>query len=228
MRVLDVCTGMGLLGKAFADSGFQVVPGCEIDPVMRHLHGQLHPGTTHLQNDIHRLALRAGDWHGVIGGPPCQSLSKLRAMRQPKFALLTSEVQRLLDEARPDWWIFENVLPLELRDSASSPVNAMHFAQPHQSRARWFTHSRNIKPPVPAYYGTVDDLNAYPAVAGKLYGPKRGSWLQGMPALAHLQSKTCSDLQMGLANAVPYPVGLAWARQAMQYEVSKENHHERV
>ena len=65
------------------------------------------------------------------------------------------------------------------------------------------------------YSGSVDDLLAYPAVYGRLYGPRRGAVLQGYPAAADLPL-SCSERQEVLANAVPYPLALAWARQALR------------
>lgn len=86
----------------------------------------------------------------------------------------------------------------------------MNYYQPHQSRVRWFTHSLNIKKPAGLFPGTVDSLMAYPVVAGRIYGPKRGAKLQGYPAIADLPFP-CMTLQHGLADAVPYPLALAWA-----------------
>jgi hypothetical protein len=51
---------------------------------------------------------------------------------------------------------------------------------------------------------------AYSVVAGRIYGPKRGAKLQGYPAAADLPF-ACVQLQHGLADAVPYPLALAWA-----------------
>lgn len=43
-KVLSICTGMGLLDRAFMDAGFEVVPGCEIDR-LRELSNLVHPET---------------------------------------------------------------------------------------------------------------------------------------------------------------------------------------
>lgn len=60
----------------------------------------------------------------------------------------------------------------------------------------------------------MDDLVAYPVVMGRVYGPKRGAVLQGYPAASALKFP-CVQLQHGLADAVPYPLALAWARQCL-------------
>lgn len=213
MRVLSLCCGMGLLDRAFLDAGFEVVAGCEIDPDQRLLYKQLCRGEP-LCHDIADLPalVRGQTFDGVIGGPPCQALTKLRAMRTPKFADLSSAVSRVLDEACWRWWLFENVRPLAIEGAKSVMLDAMHFACPHQSRQRHFTFSPNLTPPPKKYQGTVDTLMAYPVVAGRIYGPKRGAVLQGYPKAADLAAP-CAVKQKGLANAVHYAVGSAWAQQ---------------
>lgn len=226
MKVLSICTGMGLLDRAFMDAGFEVVPGCEIDPQKRAMYRELCGGEplVHDLADLPAALLRMGGGYctphfdGLIGGPSCQSHSKLKAIRDPKFPDLTDLVNNLLCAVNPEWFVFENVVPIDIDIGIVShePIaiatrcNAMHYYQPHQSRSRWFTHSPNIKPPKPKYSGNVDDLMAYSIVAGRIYGPKRGARLQGYPAAADLPFP-CVQLQHGLADAVPYPLALAWA-----------------
>jgi C-5 cytosine-specific DNA methylase len=233
MRVLSICTGMGLLDRAFMDAGFDVVPGCEIDPQKRAMYEVLCAGSdymgpfqpTHLVHDLADLPAAlsgrnycAPHFDGIIGGPSCQSHSKLRAIRDPKFPDLTPLVQSLLTCVNPGWFMFENVVPIDIPGAVHTRCNAMHYYQPHQSRSRWFTHSPNIKPPQPVYRGNVDDLMAYSVVAGRIYGPKRGAKLQGYPAAADLPFP-CVQLQHGLADAVPYPLALAWAESIKRHNV---------
>lgn len=221
---------MGLLDRAFMDAGFDVVPGCEIDPQKRAMYEHLCGRgslAARLGRPVHvtpRLEdlpafVEGRRFAGVIGGPSCQAHSKLRAMRTPKFPDLTPLVRDLRAACQWDWFVFENVVPIDIPGAAHTRCNAMHFYQPHQSRARWFTHSPNISPPQPVYRGSVDDLMAYPVVAARIYGPKRGARLQGYPAVAGMPFP-CVQLQHGLADAVPYPLALAWARavQASMYQ----------
>lgn len=214
-RVLSVCCGMGLMDRAFLDAGFAVVPGCEIDPDQRSLYRQLCGGEP-LVEDLSDLpaAVRGESFDGVIGGPPCQSLTKLRAMRRPKFADLSAGAADVLAAVSPAWFVFENVAPLAVPGARSVRLDAMHFGRPHQSRPRWFTYSPNLSPPAPAYSGSVDDLMAYSVVAGRIYGPKRGAILQGYPAAYDLDAP-CVVKQKGLANAVHYGVARAWAAAIM-------------
>jgi hypothetical protein len=222
MRVLSICTGMGLMDRAFMDAGFDVVPGCEIDPEKRAMYRELCRAEP-LVYDLADLpsAVFGEYFDGVIGGPSCQSHTKLRAIRDPKFPDLTPLVDALLDCGICDWFLFENVVPIGLaRQCKAHRMNAMHFYQPHQSRSRWFTHSPNITPPEPIYKGSVDDLMAYSVVAGRIYGPKRGAKLQGYPAAAELPFP-CVQLQHGLADAVPYPLALAWAESIKRAGLSR-------
>jgi site-specific DNA-cytosine methylase len=201
------------MDRAFLDAGFDVTPGCEIDHEMRAMHDAFCGGG-YLAHDLRDLVptIRGRKLHGIIGGPPCQSHTKLKAIRAPKFPDLTPLVNSLLDATEWDWFLFENVVPIAIPGAKHVRLNAMHFHSPHQSRERWFTFSSHITPPAPVYHGDVDELMAYPVVAGRIYGPKRGAKLQGYPEAARLPFR-CVTLQKGLANAVPYPIALAWARQ---------------
>lgn len=207
---------MGLLDRAFMDAGFEVVPGCEIDSDKRAMYKALCGGEPLVHNLKDLPAAVAGQrFEGIIGGPSCQSHSKLKSIRKPKFPDLTPLVQALIDKVQHDWFLFENVCPIDLDLGnpglyVATRCNAMNYYQPHQSRSRWFTHSISIKKPHPRFPGNVDDLMAYSIVAGRIYGPKRGAKLQGYPAAADLPFP-CVTLQHGLADAVPYPLALAWA-----------------
>lgn len=218
-RVLSLCTGMGLMDRAFLDAGFEVVAGCELDPDQRGLYRQLCGGDP-LCHDLADLPsqVRGRRFAGVIGGPPCQSHTKLRAMRTPKFPDETAGVRAVLDVVQPAWFVFENVNRLALPGAAWVRLDAMHFGYPHQSRPRWFTHSPVIPSPEPLFSGTVDDLMAYSVVAGRIYGPKRGAVLQGYPRASRLDAK-CVVLQKGLANAVHYGLASAWAARCLAVSV---------
>lgn len=215
MRVLSLCTGMGLLDRAFLDVGIEVVAGCEIDAEQRMLYGHLC-GSLPMVNDIADLPAALGNTYfdGIIGGPPCQPLSSLRARHPAKFPDLTAHVQAVIDRVEPRFFLLENVARLPIRYAAHSRMNAMHYAKPHQSRERWFTHSANLTPPAPLYSGDVDDLMAYAGVYGRLYGPKRAAILQGYPLAADIPAR-CGALQSGIVNAVHYPTALAWARSIL-------------
>lgn len=94
--VLSLFPGIGLLDMAFEEAGFSVVRGP--DPLWG--------------GDIRRFHVPSRVFDGVIGGPPCQLFSRLRHV-QPlagkKHGNLIPEFERVVAEARPLWFIMENV-----------------------------------------------------------------------------------------------------------------------
>ena len=95
--VLSVFPGVGMLDMAFEEEGFCVVRGPDL------LWG----------GDIQKFHPPAGVFEGVIGGPPCQAFSRLRHFVEHNgYAVaenLIPEFERVIAEARPSWFIMENV-----------------------------------------------------------------------------------------------------------------------
>lgn len=96
---LSLFPGIGLLDMAFEQEGFCVVRGPDL------LWG----------GDIRRFHPPAGRFDGVIGGPPCQRFSRLsnivRAVHGEDSIAedLIPEFVRVVSEARPAWFLMENV-----------------------------------------------------------------------------------------------------------------------
>lgn len=97
MLVLSTFPGIGFLDAAFEEEGFTVVRGPDC------LWG----------GDIHRFHPPAGVFTGVIGGPPCKAFSRLvhmvRANGYEVAENLIPEFERVVAEARPVWFLMENV-----------------------------------------------------------------------------------------------------------------------
>ncbi len=95
--VLSLFPGIGLLDMAFEEEGFCVVRGPDL------LWG----------GDVRRFHPPAGKFDGVIGGPPCQQFSRLRHMvRHNGHRIapnLIPDFERVVSEARPRWFVMENV-----------------------------------------------------------------------------------------------------------------------
>jgi DNA (cytosine-5)-methyltransferase 1 len=95
--VLSLFPGIGLLDMAFEEQGFCIVRGPDL------LWG----------GDIHRFHPPAGAFDGIIGGPPCQAFSRLRHLVEHNGHAvapnLIPEFERVVGEARPDWFLMENV-----------------------------------------------------------------------------------------------------------------------
>ena len=93
--VLSLFPGIGLLDMAFEEEGFCVVRGPDL------LWG----------GDVRRFHPPAGKFDGVIGGPPCQAFSRFRFLNPSagRHGNLIPEFERVVGEARPDWFVMENV-----------------------------------------------------------------------------------------------------------------------
>jgi len=96
--VLSCFPGLGLLDRGFEGEGFCVVRSPDV--IWGGDIGTFHPPV--------------GVFDGVIGGDPCQSHSALvnlvRAKGlEPTFPDMTPEFQRVIEEARPRWFLRENV-----------------------------------------------------------------------------------------------------------------------
>lgn len=95
--VLSLFPGIGLLDRAFEEAGFCVVRGPD----------QIWGG------DIRSFHPPAGRFDGIIGGPPCQAFSQLRHIVEANgfqtAPNLIPEFERCIAEARPGWFLMENV-----------------------------------------------------------------------------------------------------------------------
>lgn len=94
--VLSLFPGIGLLDMAFEEEGFCVVRGPDL------LWG----------GDVRRFHPTKHAFEGIIGGPPCQMFSRLRHLNPnagAKHGNLIPEFERVVGEARPSWFLMENV-----------------------------------------------------------------------------------------------------------------------
>jgi DNA (cytosine-5)-methyltransferase 1 len=123
--VLSLFPGIGLLDMAFELEGFCVVRGPDL------LWG----------GDVRRFHPPAGRFDGVIGGPPCQAFSPLVNVniargRAPAVNLIP-EFERCVWEARPAWFVMENV-PL-----APQPTLPGYMTKIAVVNNRWFGGEQN-------------------------------------------------------------------------------------
>ncbi len=131
--VLSLFPGIGLLDRAFEEEGFCIVRGPDV------LWG----------GDIRRFHPPAGVFGGVIGGPPCQTFSRLvhivRAKGQTPKPNLIPEYERVVAEAAPSWFLMENVPAAPSPAVAGYGVTSLLFNNrwapeaPEQHRERRFS-----------------------------------------------------------------------------------------
>jgi DNA (cytosine-5)-methyltransferase 1 len=117
--VLSLFPGIDLFGRAFEEEGFHVVRGPDV------IFG----------GDIRRFHVPPGRFDGVIGGPPCQLFSQLRHLNPDagkRFGNLIPEFERVVSEARPEWFLMENV------PAAPEPTIAGYRLHSQIVNNRWF------------------------------------------------------------------------------------------
>ena len=97
--VLSVCSGIGLLDRAFKEAGFCVVSA-----------GDIILGNHY---DIRDFAAPKGKFDGVIGGTPCPDFSSLKRDRpvlEESYGYeMILEFKRIVEECDPSWYLLENV-----------------------------------------------------------------------------------------------------------------------
>lgn len=218
--VLSICTGIGVLDRAFIDQGFRTIPGCEVNPEKRELYKRICGGdfiAENLDQLIELLEQNPIRVQGIIGGPPCQyhSKTKYNHGRVSKFPELHPQVIKLVELVNPEWYLFENVVRIHIEGGVHSMCNAMHYAKPHQSRQRWFTHTPNIIKPEPIYAGRAYKLMAHVCVSGKNYDLRRAMMLQGFPEIWDIEGDYQTKLD-GIVNAVHYELASRWAEQVKE------------
>jgi DNA (cytosine-5)-methyltransferase 1 len=116
--VLSLFPGIGLLDMAFEEAGFCVVRGPDL------LWG----------GDIRSFHPPAGKFDGVIGGPPCQMFSIMKRLNPragEKHGNMIPEFERVVSEAKPTWFLMENV------QDAPTPLVKGYFVETELVRDVW-------------------------------------------------------------------------------------------
>ena len=158
--VLSLFPGIGLLDMAFEEEGFTIVRGPDV------LWG----------GDIRRFHPLAGRFDGVIGGPPCKRFSALANINRAQYgeeALapdLIPEFERCVDEARPAWFLMENVprapLPSVPGFAVKSYVFNNRWFGGEQNRVRRFSFGTPSGLPLLVDTQVFEPLKFEPAVTG--------------------------------------------------------------
>lgn len=128
MKIIDLFSGAGGLSYGFAhDDFFEIVAAVEILPDMAMTYMSNHNNTKVYNTDISNFnkKLFSKDFGRtkidiVVGGPPCQAYSTVgkRLLDDPRGKLF-QEYYRILEEFKPDFFIFENVKGLLSMDGGN-------------------------------------------------------------------------------------------------------------
>lgn len=230
--ILSLFPGIGLLDMAFEEAGFCVVRGPDL------LWG----------GDIRAFHPPAGRFDGVIGGPPCQAFSTMRHLITAVYGAgrlapnLIPEFERCVVEARPRWFLMENVrdapLPVVEGYSIASLILNNRWLGEEQQRVRRFSFGVASDRPIDLTrhieVAIFERAEWAPAVmaSGSPYRrkTKAGVWktsnrgvtwkivaeslrLQGLPSDFFKHSPlTAEGQQKVLGNGVPLPMGRAVAK----------------
>lgn len=180
--VLSLFPGIGLLDMAFEEAGFCVVRGPDL------LWG----------GDVRRFDPPAGRFEGVIGGPPCQFASTLRHVREARGdaeppANRIPEFERCVRQARPTWFLMENVKDAPLPEVEGYRVHAQlirdHWCGGETMRLRRFSFGTKDGRPLEVDVLALHRTDPEPAVLAS-GGRKPGADLSRRSRLSHMGWKT--------------------------------------
>ena len=115
MKVLDLFSGIGGFSLGLERAGFETVAFCEVEPFCQKVLKKHWPDVP-IYKDIRKLSSERLQRDGITsidvicGGYPCQPFSAAGKQRgEEDDRHLWPEMQRLIQEIRPNWVIAENV-----------------------------------------------------------------------------------------------------------------------
>jgi DNA (cytosine-5)-methyltransferase 1 len=228
--VLSLFPGLDLLGRAFEAAGWCVVRGPDL------MWG----------HDVRGWHAPSGYIDGIVGGPPCQSFCQFSGLikakgLKPRHGNLIPEFERIVGEARPSWWLMENVRKAPAPEvqgytTESFLLSPRDLGDP-QSRLRRFTFGHRLSSiraqihrrlPLVAlesieYEPAVTSKGAKAYERGKLASQgdswptaERSAEVQGFPGLPTRLRKhgayTAKAVCQMLGNGVSRIVGISLAR----------------
>ena len=128
--VLDLFCGVGGLSSGFEQiQDFQVVGGVDLLGDRLDTFSLNHATANAYGQDIRSIATDVLDDENprpyvIVGGPPCQGFSSIRPFRNVDWAdprnNLAEEFCRIVNDLRPEWVVFENVVGLLTHEQGRS------------------------------------------------------------------------------------------------------------
>jgi DNA (cytosine-5)-methyltransferase 1 len=195
--ILSLFPGIGLLDMAFEEIGFCVVRGPD----------------TLWGGDIRKFHPPSGIFWGVIGGPPCQDFSSLRRSEQTGNGLeMLGEFSRVVTEAKPEWWLMENVA----RVPNVTKLGHIYAVQRFDINLAWYcdrTRLRHIQfGSMSGRFINVIRRPVTPGLPGAALANDDRSFaelcrLQGLPDNFDLPPFLASEKKRAVGNGVPLPMG---------------------
>lgn len=219
--VLSLFPGIGLLDMAFEEEGFCVVRGPDL------IWG----------GDVRAFHPPRGKFEGIIGGPPCQSWSGLGAVNKARWGDdavmpdMIPEFVRCVEEARPSWFLMENVkgapIPAPLDYAVQHRLCDNRWVGGEQQRLRRFSFgllNDGEDALLPSFHiegvalEPADRIGAVISTGQNGKGGPRASIdhmavAQGIdPRRFDNSPFSITELRRAIANGVPLPMGRAVAR----------------
>ncbi len=211
--VLSIFPNIDLLGMAFEEQDFCIVRGPDL------LWG----------GDIRRFHPPTNVFWGLIGGPPCQDFSGKRRTAPTGYGLeMLGEFCRVVLEARPEWFLMENVARVpsvtELSHSYFAELSHLYAIQRIDINEGWYgisTRLRHIQ--FGSLSGRQIHIDRHPVTAteGAALANDHRSFddvkrLQGLPADFDLPPFKQSEKVKAVGNGVPLNMGRMLARAVLE------------
>ncbi len=216
--VLSIFPGIGILDRGFEEEGFCVVRGPDL------IWG----------GNIRDFHVPAGVFEGIIGGPPCQVFSKTKSFNPnagKKSGNMIPEFERIVREAKPEWFIMENVRGAPIPKIEGYKVDARLFNNrwigEEQNRVHRFTfgtkNGAKLLWEEAVFFNPKKDTRllasdgrrgiSHDKKGHRGRSPAQALELQGLPAdyLDHCPFTSRGKVE-ALGNAVPYPLAKALAK----------------
>lgn len=210
--ILSLFPGAGLLDRAFEEAGWCVVRGPDL------LWG----------GDIRNFKPASGHFWGVIGGPPCQDFSALRRCEPTGYGVeMLIEFARCVTQARPEWWLMENVARVpdvtELGHTVTDQVCSGYVTQRLDINQAWYSDCSRLRHiqfgsksgrllDVTSRTVTSNQVNHGAAVANDDRPLPELIALQGLPPDFDLPGMTVAGKKRAIGNGVPLVLGRVMAQ----------------
>jgi DNA (cytosine-5)-methyltransferase 1 len=138
-NVIDLFSGVGGLSLGAERAGFTVRGAIDVDEETINVHKINFPNTAHFNIDISTLNgqnlkelcdIQNREIFGIIGGPPCQGFSSIgKRDKNDTRNLLFAHFFRIVSEARPVFFLAENVPGIMRDDNEEIRSNALRLVE---------------------------------------------------------------------------------------------------